>query len=191
MNGNSSDTSGNSNSGTDTNITYVDGKFGKCASFNGTTSVISLGYTAPTDNYTYSFWVNPVNFSIETGLIHNFLNSSSGRNIYIHLNQTTGVIDVDIPYIKGSVVTGVAVSAGSFSNIVVTRSGSDWRIYLNGNQVGSATDATAQESTTTCRIGKTDGAQVLNGSIDEVILESRAWTASEIKKYYTNSLGRF
>jgi hypothetical protein len=30
-----------------------------------------------------------------------------------------------------------------------------------------------------------------SGAIDEVIIENRAWTASEVKKYYTNSLGRF
>ena len=193
LNGNSTDSSGNGNNGTDTSITYslANGKFGQGAGFNGSSSVINVGYTAPTTDWTYSFWVNPTNFSAERALIHNFLNTTSGRNIYIHFNATTGAIDVDIPYIKDSVVTGTAPSTGVFSHIAVTRSGSAWKIYLNGNQVGSATDSTSQESTTVCRIGKTNASQAHLGSIDEVIVESRAWTASEIKKYYTYSKGRF
>jgi len=30
-----------------------------------------------------------------------------------------------------------------------------------------------------------------DGAIDEVIIEDVAWSASKVKKYYTNSLGRF
>ena len=30
-----------------------------------------------------------------------------------------------------------------------------------------------------------------NGSLDEIIFESRIWTQQEVQKYYTNALGRF
>lgn len=40
-------------------------------------------------------------------------------------------------------------------------------------------------------IGNRNGAFNFNGSIDEVIIENRAWSASEVSKYYSASKGRW
>lgn len=63
MDGNSTDSVGGHN-GTDTDVTYVAGKFGSAASFNGTTSRINIGSATDIDNLgygkavTFAAWVN-------------------------------------------------------------------------------------------------------------------------------------
>ena len=61
LNGNSNDSSGNSNNGTDTDITYGQayGKFGQGASFNGSSSKISLpdNFDFGTSGLTVLSWI--------------------------------------------------------------------------------------------------------------------------------------
>ena len=59
LNGNSID-SVNGYNGTDTNVTYVSGKIGKAASFNGTSAKVTIANNATlqiTDNLTLCAWI--------------------------------------------------------------------------------------------------------------------------------------
>lgn len=57
LNGNANDDSGNSNNGTATNVTWIDGKIGSGAgSFNGSSSYISSAYSNVSSEITTLFW---------------------------------------------------------------------------------------------------------------------------------------
>ena len=188
LNGNSSDTSGNSNSGTDTAITYVDGKFGKCASFNGSSSQIN--YTKSSNNYlindfTISAWAK--------------LTSSTGANTIYQMGNC-GLYFGGCHYWTGSADVNLSdpniPSAPSGWHLYTwTKSSTTGNVlYRDGSPVATNANTTASSNSYgNVNVGRFDspGNNWFDGCIDDLILESRVWTATEIKKYYTNSLGRF
>lgn len=198
LNGNSTDSSGNGNNGTDTNITYADGKFGKCAGFNGYSSRITTPVGDLVIDWTYSVFVKfgrnkpsylEILFGKETSM-------NSGRQIDL-LRTPDGKLNINIPHIKVVFESNLLIlnDTTNWYNITITKSGTTWSLYVNGVFDKSVIDATAQEtSTSPLMIGNNNvlgSAYFFQGLIDEVIVENRAWTAEEVKKYYTNSRGFF
>jgi len=197
LNGSSTDSSGNNNNGTDTAITYVDGKFGKCASFNGSSSNISISDTASlkiTGNITISAWINPSSAPTFTCVAGKFLNSTN-KSYWLAFNGGKAGMYIST---NGSNQTGEALSQtlsnGVWYNVVGTYDGTNTKIYVNGSLANSIGQTGGiNDSTGSFAVGKLGSlsSDYFPGKIDEVIIENRAWTASEIKKYYTYSLGRF
>ena len=203
LNGNSTDSSGNGNNGTDTAITYSAGKFGQGAGFNGSNSKIALSstFTDLTSNWTVSMWVKRG----ATGnniypLFSRWKSTTQERQLYIYFssNAISGrqdKIQVDIPYIKAILTSSTTITDSNYHLITVTKNSTTWSIYIDGSLSSSIVDASSQESaqTTSPYIGHNlpDVTTYFNGSLDEVIIENRAWTASEVKKYYSYAKGRF
>ncbi len=206
LNGNSTDSSGNGNNGTDTAITYVDGKFGKCASFNGSSSYISIPNSSSlnlTNSFTFNLWFNKQDTSSKHMLIkwgagtapqknqyHLWVNYSGNLSLFVRQSNSADVEIADTS----------PVPTNSYNLVTFTGDGSNLRIYVNGNlknTVAWSSSFNVPVSPNPVGIGvkieinTPSDTAYFNGSIDEVIIESRAWTASEIKKYYTFSLGRF
>ncbi len=209
LNGNSTDSSGNGNSGTDTDITYslANGKFGKCASFNGSSSQVQIPYTAslqPT-NITFSAWVK-VGTMVQYGNILSKPYRSNGWSSPWHsygfwqekyLTVGRFVCHISVGSGGYSVIAyDESVTTGIWYNLIGTYDGTTIKFYINGNLYGQ-TNATGtigygtNEPLVLGQRSSSSAGEYYNGAIDEVIIENRAWSASEIKKYYTNSLGRF
>ena len=208
LNGSSTDSSGNNNNGTDTAITYVDGKFGKCASFNGSSSYIQIPYSSSLDLGTSGFTI-----------IHWFKTTQTSVGQFIHRQENSGshfqIIGTSINVISGKLHFELRGSENTFYDLnsatsyndgnwhcyiaVSTGSGGNMNIYVDGEL-----DATRSIGATTINFGASTVLTIgsgyqswaanrfdyYNGLLDETIID-RVWTASEIKKYYTNSLGRF
>ena len=194
LNWNANDSSWNGNNWTASNVSRVGWKVGGgAASFNGTSSYISFWYDAPTSNWTYSYWIKPTNFTAQHSHFHNFTNESSWRNIYIYSLATTWVIVIDVPYVKWNIISSIDwLTAWVWNYVTVTRSWNTWSIYFNWVLKNSVTDSTTQQSTTSCRIGRVDSSsKYYLGWFDEVIVENRAWTATEVQKYYTYASWKF
>lgn len=215
LNGNSNDASGNGNNGTDTGIIYsqADGKFNQGANFNATSDKILIANESNFDfertqpftigcwfkladlsnlrflvtkqvaggNYNgWSLWINKIAYSSTFHLAINFSLVSTPTNM----------IECNYPYLSPTVL-----QVDKWYNLVVTYSGnsnaSGVTIYLNGSKVTYT--ATSNNLTgsilnnTQVEIGNRNGAYNANGSIDEVIIENREWTAAQVKKYYTNA----
>ena len=196
LNGNSTDDSGNGNNGTDTDITYSksNGKFNDGASFNGSSSKIVTGNCNYGTYFTVSIWVRPNNVvqkdfarliesNYTTGFSLNYYNSSGVDTIYATVK---GV---------GVWVTGSAtVVRNVWQNVILTYNGAKISVYVNGKLSyfqNSSTNPTLTNAPIYIGEYVGGGDYYFNGSIDEVVLENRAWTQQEIQKYYTNALGRF
>jgi len=200
LNGNSTDSSGNGNNGTDTNITYslANGKFGQGAGFNGTSSTIT--HTVPnfgTGNFTISAWINTSqswtrviygktsNVDTDAGGYVLYLDSS---NIYIFRFGTATNPSVKFP---------LALFSSGWLNCIVTRDGNTGYGYVNGSLVSTSASLAAynQNSAGVFTLGTSPGSnwspRFYSGKLDEVIVENVAWNAEKIKKYYTYSKGRF
>ena len=202
LNGNSTDASGNGNNGTDTNITYGlgYGKFGQGAYFRTDTTVPSITTPLTDEARTISLWFTGVVFSggitsgtMEWGsLINQRTSDTSGwtirrggntNNLYIKIGGTD--------YKWNNVDNGFF--DGTWRHIVLVKDGSNTKMYTNGALTYTISGVVWSSSGINVEIG--NDAQVDNrhhgGNIDEVIIENRAWTASEVRKYFTMGKGRF
>lgn len=208
LNGNSTDSSGNGNSGTDTNITWVDGKFGKCASFNGSSSYITIPYSSSLDlgtgGFTIIHWFKTTQ-TTPGQLIHRQENSGSHLQIiFTAINETTGKLSFQI---RGSENTSYDLNSATSYNdgnwhcyiAVSTGSGGNMNIYVDGKL-----DATRSIGATTINFGASTVLTVgsvyqswvpyrawyYNGLLDETIIDGD-WTPQQVAKYYTMTKGRF
>jgi len=198
--GNSSDYSGNGNNGSDTNITYGlgYGRFGQGASFNGSSSYISI------PNASFPWGANYITISLwfkysGTSGAQSFLMvspSSGNSGLWLYHDNTNlkfaknqGTQDITYAYTRDT----------NWHNFIVTSSNSDGlKMYLDGRFVASDaadTAVIADPSQPVFAGAYNDGGSVnnfyYNGSMDELVVENRVWTQQEIKKYYSMTKGRF
>jgi len=212
LNGNSLDSSSSGNNGTDTSITYsqANGRFGQGAGFNGQTSGASKIVTTDTDvDYiTLSVWVyskrsNPGSAKGDIVISKDGVNGGSNTRAYgLYFSWNSNVFSINLE-IWNTSATGVSVvsndvSINKWHNIVVTFDGSKVKLYVDGvfkNETNLS--GTIRNISDKITLGESNENQTGSngsaflGNIDEVIIVNRAWSAEEVKKYYTNSLGRF
>jgi hypothetical protein len=202
LNGNSLDYSGNTNTGTDTAITYPQGRFGQAAKFNGSSSVIVVD-PAPTLNLsatmTMCAWIN-VSSLPTAGQYWNIAGKGNFTgntfSYYININNASGYALSLQCSTNGAAATFNEANApftpklNRWHFISVVKSDANVSFYVDGYPIipaDSTTNATMYSSATPFRIGARDSADFFNGLIDEVIIESRAWTAKEVETYYRKS----
>jgi len=173
--------------GTDSSISYVSGKFGECAQFNGTSSAITFSSNPinwGTSNYSVSFWFNatsvpgtymtfigtysavPGGWSIDTGTTTDYLrfyfDGGGGVNLSSTSTFTTGVW------------YHVAITMDHSSAAKIYLNGIEDAVH-SGSSIGTNTGATmiigynAQMSSNT-----------LNGSMDQLRIFNSALTAEQI-----------
>ena len=135
-----SDRSGFGNDGTLSGATREAGRFGQALSFDGVNDLVTVadaGSLDLTNAMTLSAWVRPSSLSAWRTVL---LKEQPGNLAYALYANT----DTDLP--AASVVTdryrdargGGQLSANAWRHIATTYDGSTLRLYLDGNQVGSA-----------------------------------------------------
>lgn len=200
-----------SNHGTPVGATYAEGKFGGARDFNGSTNYVDLGNNvAPSLPVTISAWVKPD--SVQTGHIVN-----TGKNypaphphngvwMTLYNNQVNigfGNNTVCGPSARREVATASAtVPVGKWSHVVgVMNSDTSMAIYINGVSValgafGGTATFLANNSSLPGSIGAwTDcgsGSRIayFDGSIDDVAIVNRSYTASEVAELYNAGKNR-
>lgn len=197
IDGRALDYSGNANHGTETAITYPQGRFGQGAKFNGTSSGISIPDSTSlrvTNNFTVSVWVKSDVFDnayrdiIGKTLIAGTYN---GWDISKSNDATSNKIRFEVLTIP---TTAVDIFSDSklpvgWNNIICQMDAGTLKMYLNGKLQADTASGTMTVSTNPLYIGRTNvGSQYWSGTIDEVIIESRAWTAKEVETYYRKSV---
>ncbi len=201
LNGNSFDISGNSNTGSDSNTVYLIGKFGKGAFLNNVGNILTpldiSGYSA----FTISFWVNepvlpsgsdPENF--DTCIRTKDGGGAGQPNVNIDIFNT-GIISAGAYTSSGTFISSInKIKINTWQNIIFTYDGANISLYLDGRfESSTAKTGNIQSNSNGINIGcRIDGGgnktSFLNGTIDEVIIESRAWTAAEVSTYYRKSM---
>lgn len=197
------DESWNGNSWIPSNISWVDGKFWQCGSFNGSSSkiVIPASTVNVSDYLTLNMWLTL--WTLSNSWIKWLLGGQGNYAGNAHC-QYYGTWTSD-----QSVMFNVAwCSPDADSKPLWTISANEWFMltavvditnkkityYRNGVTIWDQTFTTlpAINVSTELNIGRVYNTnRVHNWLIDEVIIENRAWTALEIQKHYTYTKGRF
>lgn len=206
LNGNSNDLSGNSNNGTDSIIDYglAYGKFNQGASFNGSSSKIKFADSSSLkpNKLTVGAWIYKTDLTVSpfSHIFQSWSLNPSNAGFKISQNNETGQMFFSIGNNSTSNVltTNTLIKAGTWYHIMATYDSATLKIYINGNLDNQMTKTvelvygTSNFVNIGCRQRtSTTIDRFWYGYIDEVILYNRAWTSSEIKRYYTNSKSWF
>jgi hypothetical protein len=181
LNGDATDASGNGHHGTPIDISWVAGKIGQAASFNGSSKIDCGSQLDLSGSMTYSLWINPTTISgsllsqegYYTGNFKLYFSSSTTLRFLRWIGSGSSVQLWQVPH---------SLSSGNWVHIVVTYDGMNTRnFYINGvlHVDGSVSTTTQSVSTSNLRIGSD-----FNGQIDDVRMWRRALTVDEIKAIY-------
>lgn len=210
LDGNGTDSSSGGRDLTAANISYVQGQFDSAASFNGYSSKYTAGSTLNlTGNYSFSLWVNPSALPT-SGNIANFIckyytttdagGTPGGYEFGLHNNSGTQNIKIN-HYATGSpyhptLSVAHTLTTGVWSHLVGTWNGTVFAIYVNGNLIGSGTNAVANATSNTKLLnignfGLLNNSEInrwYNGVMDDVAIFSRALSAAEVIAIYQGGL---
>jgi hypothetical protein len=195
LNGNSTDSSGNNNNGTDTNITYsqANGKFGQGAWWNGSNSRMYISsFTQVGGNATWSWWMKRAGSGSRSNswIIGSW---ETQLDLLVYVLASDSKLTVQICGSSGF-ATPSALTNGVWYNFTVVRNGTSAYLYQNGKLVNSISGLTLRSDVgQQIRLGcnNTNDVDAYNGAIDEFIKENYAWTPQQVAKYYTMTKGRF
>lgn len=183
------DSSGNGNTGTITDATWVSGKVGSGAlSFDGANDWVEIASSASmniTGPITLAAWIKTTD-SVNRTIVSGYKNSwpYSGYGLGMGLGTANRA-----SYWSGAhgdwVVSNDNINSGSWTHVAVSVSSTTATFYVNGTASGTPTTAEPDSYTDVRRIGATrTGANDFNGQADEVRIYSRALSSSDITELY-------
>lgn len=201
LNGNANDSSGNSNNGTVSGATVASGKFGQCYSFDGSNDYIyKTNFTGMPNNgadMTYVFWLKPSSITLSTYMeFYAFGESTAYSGVGLRFRMSTGGhLEKYYAYYGGfeTQTTNNFFQIDTWVNLIIVMTSNAYKIFKNGLIIESGSlNYPSTVSTKELNLGgdRWQG-RYFPGLIDETFIENRAWSAEEVKKYYTNSLGRY
>jgi len=186
------------NDGTDTSITYVDGKFGKCASFNGSTSSILVAADSSINAtsmgpFRISVWVyaDSDGENDEGRIVDKMAGTDAGYRLFVKgQSGSTVILDFEVgdTGTNTRVVTSTTMSTGAWHKIdAVYNSDRSGDIYIDGVIASYSTDttggtATANDSANALYIGnRAAGDRAFDGEIDDLRIYDGSFTADDIE----------
>ena len=198
-----------SNDGTDTVVSYVDGQFGKAASFDGATSKITVGADSTIDanslgNFTLSAWV----FVDSDGendvgrIIDKWSGTKVGYRLWVHSESSSTVkVSWEVGYgtTNALIISTTTISTGVWHRVrAVSNADKSLDLYFDGAVATYATDTTGvgtvgDDSAVDLTIGNETAAaaKTFDGEIDDVRLYNDAQTAAQIDLSRIWGLTRF
>lgn len=195
LNGNSTDASGNGNNGTDINITYVNGVFGQGASFNGSSSRINIPDSTSlnmTTNFTVSMRVNTNTLTSAPVLAIKWWYQINWWYCEIQSAWSFALITNVSWWYTAVMSTTWLITNGSRTHLTFVKSWTSWYLYKNWTIVPLSTNNSLNISASSnpLYLWTYNWTQSrLDGRLDEVIIQDRAWSATEVLNYYNQSKG--
>ena len=188
------DLMGNSN-GTLTGEPTFSSDNGGTIVFDGTDDVINCGssddFAFGTGDFTIEVWCNPDTFGFNKGIISI---SPSGGNATTNWQIRYNNQNVRWNYSGSSdIISNSTVSAGEWTHIVATRSGTALTLYINAVSKGTGSSSANLSDNGTLRIGTSrDQSGYFNGKISNVKLyKGKALTAAEVTQNFNALKGRY
>ena len=207
FNNSSCDDAEGSNDGTATDVTYVDGKFGKGAEFNGTTSSIAVAASSTIDvntigSLTVSAWVDAdTDGEGNAGrIVDKFSGTDVGYKLWLSGSDTTPVVNFEVGYVttNAKATTVETVTAGTWTKIdAVLEADHSINIYINGVLSTYSTDVTGvggvnDDSAVALYIGNNSaGSATFDGTLDDVRIYNGPRTAAQVQQSKIYGLSRF
>ena len=192
------DGSGNGNNGTLVNMEnadWVDGKVGKCLSFNGVDESAHAGSTdiqwENLNSFSVSVWFNAAAVTVDDTVLGGVNASGSSNAYFLRLmsNRTLSVL------LEGATAVSInpadTIEFGDWHHVVIVKdANTEARLYLDGVEIGSDNAIGANSAWRGISIGSLRNSYFFfNGKIDEVRIYNTALTASEIKALYLYPAG--
>jgi len=177
------DLSGNNNHGLLNNITYSSDASGSLSFSSSGNSYVSFSAVTDipdgNDEYTITTWIKPS--SLGDKVIVSWGNYSNTNEANILKLTSSGIVN---SWQGNDLVATVAVSTGTWHNIVATFDGTDRKIYLDGVLVGSDQPGSSHNVTTianlTVGVGNISSAEYFDGLISNVYVYDFALDIEEI-----------
>jgi len=219
LDSNSNDSTANAHNATDTSISYVAGKIGNSASFNGSTSVITIPdstdftFNNGTNDTPFhiSFWAKSSAWSGNRGIISKGLNaddttsewnvfSQSGQSFFVKLkDKTTNNVYIGILFDVRPQNGGNVLTSATWYKFDITYDGSQTsagiKMYLNNVECTNRTNFSAGtytgmgNTTRPVTIGNNAGQFFFSGEFDEVGFWDRVLTTTERGNLYNGGTG--
>ena len=194
LEGNSTDATGNGHSGTDTSISYSSsyGKISQGATFNGTSSYISIPSYTFGSSWTISCWVNQS--SGDTGEVIARDESSGSRGFGLYADSTgfsIGAFNTSGTYYDTGVYS-ITHQTTWVHVVAIYESGVNLRIIVNNNTPRTIAVSGDSRDADAITIGRRNypGSNIYyTGYIDEVGFWNRALTTDEITSLYNGGTG--
>lgn len=177
---------------------WVPGKLGKAVDFDGSVTYLDLATTDTanssldlTSAFTLSAWIKPHTFPT-AGFYQTFIGKgAAGGNYYFEINGSGPNFDCGFGNASDLVdATGYIVKPEQWQHVVCTfnDAGDTIALYVNGVLVDSSNSITGTPTANndSLTIGAADAFpnQIVDASVDEVRIYSRALSASEVAKLY-------
>ena len=182
--------------GTPTDVTYAPKNGLLSGVFNGTTSNVSLGASNAliTNN---SAWTIAIRFNLDTiasnTRIFNLTTTLTNTAARILIGNTS---QITFSYRNGGgtltdFYTGTGLAVNTWYHAVLTYDGTTYKAYIDGVQVGTATNTFAGFSTGTAYIGWLSGGNYFDGNIcDARVYDGRALSSYEVTALYNSGVPR-
>jgi len=196
--GSTADDDKSTNDGTATAVTYVDGKFGKCASFNGATSSIIVPAASNISGSTMvvfriSAWIyaNSDGENDFGRIVDKFSGAGEGYRLYVRSQVGSTVkINFEVAHdtTNAEVITSTTLSTGAWHKIdAISNSDESCDVYIDGVLASYSTDTTGvgaitDDTAVPLYIGNSSaGTRTFDGQIDDVRIYDGAFTADELE----------
>ena len=184
--GNFADSSGNGNAGTEAGTLSrgQTGKVNKAVGF-GTNNYITIADSSSLDitgNLTMSAWVKPVDYTNYRGIFQEYANTDYVYQSYGMFTDQSGIKII----VEGTQLNPSAIPAlNEWHHVVGTYDGSNVRLYIDGS-LSSSTSKTGSVTShaTDSYIGRFTGRLDFNGSLDDIRIYNRAFSAAEVQALY-------
>jgi prepilin-type N-terminal cleavage/methylation domain-containing protein len=198
FNGDTNDSSGNGNNGTNLGATLAAGQNGlsnSAYSFDGVASQITVNNSAsisPTAALSIVAWINPAsNAAIIKGIVSKDISGALTNPAYALQLSTSNILSYMTTSATPTTQTismASAIPTGNWTMLVGTFDGTTMRTYTNGTLYASTLSQTDIGVTNAVlRIGqqKSGSGRWFNGLIDDVRLYNRELPATEVQALYT------
>ncbi|MFC4006137.1 LamG-like jellyroll fold domain-containing protein [Nonomuraea purpurea] len=193
------DSSGQNNTGTGSGTAWVNGKYGKALSFNGSSSMVTVAHAASlrlTTGMTLSAWVNPatVTGTPWKSVVTKELNGEGASYALYAANGDalpSGWVQTD-PVTPLTAEGTSPLPVNSWSHLALTYDGATLRMFVNGQQVDQTPlNAELYDDGSPLRIGgNAVWSEYFSGLIDEVRVYNRAQTTAEIQTDMATPIGQ-
>ena len=160
--------------------------YDQAATFNGTNQYLSCAFSTLGASFSVSAWINPSVISDYRLLVSG--NTNGDFNVSI---DPSGRVNAGSAYISNDITSSTSLVANQWYNVVVTGDGSFLKIYINGNNVATASQTKAYPITSSIQINGINGLNYLfNGSIAGVGYWTSALNLAQVSDLYNGGIGR-